>query len=79
MSAEIVEAEVLVIDVHGDPETVLADIYRQNAMIIEQNKRIAEALDGILKVASDVKDEVGPLLSKLENNPMFKMFLGKSK
>lgn len=75
MSAEVIPIP----DVHGDPETVLAEIHAQNARIIQQNEEISTALNGILSIASDIKGEVTPLLSRLESNPMFKMLIGKSK
>lgn len=76
--SEAILAEIMP-DVHGDPETVLAEIHAQNLTIISQNEKIAETLDGILQVVADAKGEIMPLMQRLESNPMMKMLLGRNK
>lgn len=51
-------------------------IYYKMELIYKQNEMILERFDQILSIANDIKDEVSPLIARLESHPMAKMFLG---
>lgn len=44
--------------------------------ILEELERLTTVIDNQVTLLQMIKDEVGPVIEKISNIPMFKMFLG---